>query len=130
MTDSIRQTIGSVLRWAARISGSLMVALFLVMLVGESITAIIANEGKVSIPALTIAETLEFLAVLVMLTGAVIGWWREELGGWLCAGGGVFFMLVESIEEGRFNPIWFTFAFVLIGVSFLLADWLSPRNIE
>jgi hypothetical protein len=127
---SARQTIGMVLRWAARVAGGLMVGLFLFMLIGESVGALIANEWRPSIPALTTAETLEFLAVLVMLTGTVIGWWREKIGGWLCVGGGVFFILVESIEEGRFNPIWFTFAFVLVGAAFLLADWLSPQHRE
>ncbi|MBN1121119.1 MAG: hypothetical protein JXJ17_08575 [Anaerolineae bacterium] len=127
---SARQTTGMVLRWAARVVGVLMVGLFLFMLIGESVSALIANGWKPSIPALTTAETLEFLAVIVMIAGAVIGWRREKPAGCMCIGGGVFFILVESIDEGRFNPIWFSFAFVLIGIFFLIADWLSPRSVE
>ncbi len=130
MDESARKTTGSVLRWAARAAGSLMVGLFLFMLIGESVGALIANDWVPSIPALTTAETLEFLAVMVMIAGVVTAWWREKTGGWMCVGGGVFFGLVESIDAGRFNPIWFTFVFALVGAAFLLADWLSPRHAE
>lgn len=101
-------------RWAARIIGTLLVVLFVVIFVGEVLSA-----GELSaLLSLSATEALEFAAVVVMLAGAVLAWWRELAGGLLCIAGGGLFLAVESLSAGHLDLVWFPVAFALIGATF------------
>lgn len=112
----------TITRWAARIIGALMVALFLFFFVAEGL---MPNEPG---PGLTLGESLEMIATFVMVVGAIAAWRWEALGGWLCLGGGIFFNVVESIGRGRFPLVWFPMVFVLIGLAFLLCRRATDKR--
>jgi hypothetical protein len=115
--------IVTIARWAARIIGALMVLLFAVMFIGE---AVMVSEP---FPGLTLVESLEMAAVVVMLAGALMAWRWEILGGALCLAGGIFFVIVESVQENRLRLVWFPVVFAAIGVTFILCRLASrPRS--
>ena len=118
MQSTPSKTIGIIIRWTARVVGTLMVALFVIFFVGESL---IAGE-PFPIFQLTTEETLESLAVVVMSIGALIAWRWELLGGWLCIGGGLLFNGVESIGDRAVSILWFPTVFVIVGVLFVLHE--------
>jgi hypothetical protein len=111
--------IVTIARWAARIAGTLMVLLFVFMFVGE---AAMASEP---FPGLTTVEALEMAAVVVMLVGTLLAWRWETLGGAMTLAGGIFFIIVESLQENRLRPVWFAAVFAVVGAIFIacrLAD--------
>lgn len=111
--------------WAARIIGALTVLLFAVVFIGE---VVMASEP---FPGLTLVESLEMAAVVVMLAGALLAWRWEILGGALCLAGGIFFNIVESVQENRLLLVWFPVVFAAIGVTFILCRLASrPRGQE
>ena len=110
-------------RWAARISGLLFVALVTVFLVGEGGPPnILRQPGSVQ---------LEFLAFLLMLTGYLLGWRWEALGGGLAVGGFALFfgteLAVNAKPPGGAIPL-FAVPGVLLLVSHGLAKRLSRKR--
>ena len=88
--DTLQQGVGL----AARISGLLLVALVAVFLVGEGGPPnVLRQPGPVQ---------LEFLAICLMLTGFLLGWRWEALGGGLAVGGFALFFGTELAVNG--NP--------------------------
>lgn len=110
-------------RWMARVAGTLLVMLFLVIFIGEALGA----DDPSALLRLSTTEYLEFAAVGVMLTGAILAWWRELTGGALCIAGGLLFVAVESWADGQLSLVWFPVAFALIGAAFAVVSRLSPR---
>lgn len=113
------------MRWAARVIGTLMVALFLFIFTGEALTDGIEFSGLLG---LSLGEYLEFLAVFVMMVGAVLAWWRELAGGLLCIVGGSGFNLIESLQAGGVDLFWFPLVFVGIGLIFVLCSQVETPN--
>lgn len=116
------------LRWAARVVGTLTVALFLFIFSGEVIADGFEFSGLVG---LSLGEYLEFVAVFVMMVGAILAWWRELAGGVLCVAGGALFNIVESLQAGQVDLFWFPLVFVGIGLIFILSSQAdSPRRMK
>ncbi len=115
--------ISLVIRWVARVMGSLLAALFIFMFAGYAL----AGEF-IPIFRLTLPETLEMIAVLIALIGVGIAWRWELTGGVMVFSAGLMFMLVESIESRSFDPIWFATVFMVVGVLFVLAWYLAGRS--
>jgi hypothetical protein len=123
MSQSTLHVISLVIRWAARVVGTLLVALFIFMLVGYSLSG-----DFFPIFHLNTVETLETIAVLMSLTGVGIAWRWELPGGLMVLAGGLFFNLVESIDRGNLDPVWFATVFMVVGVLFVLAWYLAGRQ--
>jgi hypothetical protein len=121
MAQQLDQTTIVVVRWFARIVGALMVALFVVFFVGESL----GGAGSSSIGRLTPIEWLEVAALLVMSAGVLLAWRWEVAGGALSLGGGLAFNVVESLGGGQVEPVWFAVVFVVVGVMFLVCGYSS-----
>jgi uncharacterized membrane protein YhdT len=116
--DSMMITL---MRWLARLVGALMVVLFVVFFVGESL-------GGDAPGHLTLGEWLEMAALLIMLAGALLAWRWEAVGGALSLGGGLAFNVVESLGGGRVELVWFAVAFMVVGALFLLCGYHSARR--
>jgi len=107
-----------VIRWAARISGLLLVALVAVFLVGEGGPPnILRQPGPVQ---------LEFLAICLMLTGFLLGWPWEALGGGLAVGGFALFFGTELAVNGK-PPAGAIPLFAVPGVLLLVSHGLAKR---
>jgi hypothetical protein len=114
------------MRWIARIVGTLMVVLFAVFFVGESL----GGDGPFPVGSLTLVEWLEMVALLIMSAGALLAWRWEALGGALSLGGGLAFNVVESLGGGGVELTWFAVVFVVIGGLFLACSYLSESAIR
>lgn len=123
MSQSNLHVISLVIRWAARVVGTLLAALFIFMFAGYAL----AGEF-LPIFHLTPAETLETIAVLIALIGIGIAWRWELPGGLMVFAAGLMFTLVESIESRNFDPIWFAIVFMVVGALFVLAWYLAGRK--
>jgi hypothetical protein len=126
MAQQLDQTTIVVIRWIARIVGALMVVLFVVFFVGESLS----GEGWFSSGPLTPVEWFEVAALLVMSAGVLLAWRWEAAGGTLSLGGGLAFNVVESLGGGRVEPVWFAVVFVVVGVMFLVCSYSSAASLR
>jgi hypothetical protein len=116
----------AVIRWLARLGGALMVILFVVFFVGESL----GGDGPFLPGPLTVGEWLEMATLLIMAAGALLAWRWEAVGGALSLGGGLAFNVVESLSGGRVALVWFALVFVVIGGLFLVCGYLSASAIR
>ena len=107
--------MATVVRWIARVLGTLTVLLIVLMAVAEGIP---------SPSSLTPAERLLFVAVIVMLVGLVTAWKWELAGGLLTICGYVFFAIVEQ----EILLPWVFLLILIIGVLFLLSWSLQRRS--
>lgn len=100
-------------RWAGRILDVLLVVLFIVFAVGE---------GLPSASQIVSLEKLGFVAVGIMLVGAVAAWRWDGLGGLLMLiGYGIFAFLNGKLVVGLFT------LFVLAGVLHLYVWWRAKE---
>ena len=97
-----------VIRWTARISASLLVALVLTIVIGEGIM----GDGLPNPLKQPISVNIESLAFLIAFVGLIAGWWREGLGGGLVLGGLVLLNLVELVMHGHFAGGAFPYIFI------------------
>lgn len=111
------KTIRAVLKWGALIAGSGMALLFVVMFVGESL-----STGWGALAYLTTEETLEFMAVFVMIAGTLAAWRWPRAGATLMVVGGLAFNVFESAWSGYLRPVWFANVFIVAGLALVLAE--------
>ena len=95
-------------RWTARISASLLVALVLTIVIGEGVM----GDGLPNPLEQPIYVNIEFLAFLIAFAGLIAGWWREGIGGGLVLGGLVLLNLVELVMHGHFAGGAFPYIFI------------------
>jgi len=106
--------VAKILRWAARILGTLFVLLILVFLVGE---------GPPKPSMLGARDRWMFLALGVMLIGLVLAWKWAGIGGLLAFAGYLLFIAI-----GKTRTIVSPFlAAGLAACLHLLAWWVSGR---
>jgi hypothetical protein len=106
--------IAKILRWAARILGTLFVLLILVFLVGE---------GPPNPSRLGARDRLMFLTLGMMLVGLVLAWKWAGIGGLLAFTGYLLFVAI-----GKPRTIVSPFlAAGTAGCLHLLAWWVSDR---
>lgn len=83
---------GLILRWSARVTGLLLVAMVLLFAIGEGVP----NISRQPVPV-----QLGFFAMGLMLVGFLVGWRWEGVGGGLALAGFATFLAVELATNGR-----------------------------
>lgn len=116
-SHSARPSITAV-RWFARISGTLLVGFLGLFVVGYG--------GLPNVLALQVPEQLGLLGMAMIAFGALLGWWRDLVGGVVALSGFVLFCSVEFAVNGA-APGGVIPLFCLPGVSLILAGVLGPR---
>lgn len=106
--------------WVARV----MAAVLLLITAG-----ILYGHGLPDPAELTRVDITLFLALLVMLLGAALGWRFERLGGALLVGGFLVFYAVNSLAGYRFSVGVVLLLFGLAGALYLLS-WASGPHPE
>jgi hypothetical protein len=114
-------TIVTLLRWTARIGGSLVLLTSLVIAV---------SEGFPNPLTLTFREQIMSISLLAMLMGIPIAWKREGSGGTLLVAGYVTFLTIESVARHSIVFISFSFFdyFLLLGLVNILVWYLMKRR--
>ena len=112
-----RKHLAVVICWVARILGSLLAVLVLVIFVGETLSGDgPGNPFKHPLPV-----QLGFVGMLAMWVGCIVGWKWQGVGALLTIGGIMTFHIIEK-------RLWLMGAFPLFdlaGILFLLCWWLK-----
>ena len=120
-------------RWSARIIGILVIAFFLMFLIGETVMAI-QEEG---FEGIELEGFFVALPIIIAAAGFIVSWWRERVGGsilivaYFLSG---FISAIVSLYQGEgFHlraPIWWliTIPFLVAGVLFLICSSLSRKT--
>ena len=110
-----------VIQWAARITGSLLLAFLLFMLVGHLVGD--AN-GPTGMQFSTNKEFIAFLFFPVTtIIGLALAYTREGLGGLLAMGSLiVLFILRTDLVQGRFLVM------LIPGLLYLVHGWMAQRS--
>lgn len=109
----------NVMRWVARITGSLMCLVFLFFFVGEAISPH-KSPNEVPIDANSVLQlTLTFIGIIGLLLA-----WKWELPGGVIA-------IVAFLALGMANPRTFPFplaVFLVPAILFIITGWLDKRT--
>lgn len=100
-----------IVRWIARVIGSLAIAFFLFMCIGE----LMFNSEPWTLEGGIVGGF-----AIVLMTGVLIAWWKEGIGGIILITGAIAFAIFIYFTAGR-NKIW---ASVLISSPFLISGVL------
>jgi hypothetical protein len=87
------------LRWAARITGSVMIAFTLFMAIGYHLEGREKHPDAAFLSGLTPLIIIMFIFWGMGLAGLIIGWWKERPGGYLSM---LCFIVVAILN--LFNP--------------------------
>ena len=110
-------------RWIARVLGVLLLLLAVAIAVGEAVA------GSSTSQSLTTREVLMMIAFVVALSGLMVGWRRETIGGALVLSGLACFYLLNYVYTGRVITGWVFIALAIPGALFLVAAW-QGRSIK
>ena len=111
------------IRWFARILGSLVLLLVLLVVIGEGL---FMEPPPGSSSKLKERDIPLMAGMITMLVGIVVAWFREGIGGLLMIGGFIPFLVDELKSEKGFNA-WFLVVFPIIGLLHLFCWWQSRR---
>ena len=105
----------TVLRWTARVIGTLILLLIAALAIGEGLHPARLFES--------LRVTLLTVAMLTMMGGTVVGWKWEGIGGLLILGGFVFFAIVKYGDALNivFGP------WLLAGLLYLECWWMKSK---
>lgn len=106
--------LASCIRWVARVTGSLLVALFLLFALGEGFHPF----------HLTAGEAILSVALWTALAGLIVAWRREGLGAALAIGGAAAFYLIHFARVGRMPGGWVFPLLWVPALGFALDAWL------
>ena len=131
MSTTKQQRIQKRIRWAARIIGLLIIAFFLMFLIGETVMSTQAEGLKFDVESLFIV-----VPAVIALAGYIVSWWREQVGGSLLILVSIAFGILPSISA---QPSWSVLQalqgwlmlgspFLITGVLFLISSWLSRKT--
>jgi hypothetical protein len=108
------------LRWMARILSILCVCIIMMFFIGEGF-----NPSK-----LTVNEWLLFIFFPFGATiGMIVGWWKENIGGFITIGCFILFYVVHYITSGRLPHGLAFLAFSSPGIVFILS-WYQNRKLN
>lgn len=110
--EKYKSKLVTALRWLARVLAAGQVALVLLIAIGEGPPNPINQPGEVQI---------EFLGMGLILTGLILGWKWEGLGGIMALAGIAIFHAIEG--KLWINPFFALFA--LTGILFLICRILT-----
>ena len=111
--------IGASVRWAARISGLLLVGLVLLIAIGEG--------GPPNILAQPLPVQIEFAAMFLMLVAFLVGWRWEAVGGVAAIAGFLLFLATELVVNGK-PPGGAISLFAIPGVLLLISSGLGVAS--
>ena len=97
--------LATIFRWIARVIGTMLVGLTLMLAIGEGVPNLFTQPFSVQ---------LGFLALALVLIGILIAWRWEFIGGLLSLGGWVLFIFAERVSLQR------SVFFILLGLPSLL----------
>jgi len=106
-------------RWSARVLGSLVVVLFAVFAIGQGV-----NPAKVGG-----AEIAQFAMLLVALSGMLVVWRRELLGGVMVVAGMLAFYLINFAASGNWPGGW-VFPLCFVPGVLALVSWGTARSLR
>ena len=111
---------GDLLRWSARVLSVVSTCLLLLFLLGEPFNA---SQGRAR----------EWLGLIFfplgIIIGAVVGWWKEGLGGGITVAGLIIFSLIFGfLLRGRISQEFWFFVFASPGLLFLASHGISRRR--
>jgi uncharacterized membrane protein len=117
----------AVIRWIARIVGTLLVLFTLFMVIGE----IIDKYGKTALETFNILQIITFIFWFLGLAGLILAWWKEGAGGifsFICT---VIFLILVKVNaivnpEASFMAI--LFIFLIPSVLFIIYWWLTKKT--
>jgi len=117
----------AVIRWIARIVGTLLVLFTLFMVIGE----IIDKYGKTALETFNILQIITFIFWFLGLAGLILAWWKEGAGGifsFICT---VIFLILVKVNaivnpEASFMVI--LFIFLIPSVLFIIYWWLTKKT--
>ena len=117
------------MRWAARIIGLLAAGFCLLILIGETVTEVLA-EGWKPINADTVVGSLIGVLGAIGLAGCIVSWWRERLASILLVLAAVGFGIHIGLYAGRNHfLVWLMMGFPYLIASVLLFNaWLLSRT--
>jgi len=105
------------LRWCTRILGVLVVGLFLLFIAGDGFDPL----------KLTSFEIPLVLALFIALTGMLLLWRRELLGGVMVIGGMISFYSINFVASGRL-PSGFVFPVCFVPGILAVVCWWTARK--
>jgi hypothetical protein len=115
-----KASLSAAIRWSARIVGSLLAALVLLLVVGHAFSP----EGLPNPFTQPPGVAIELFGLLLTWVGLLVAWKWEGAGGGMIITG----QLVFHITEGRFWLSTMGELFDLVGILFLLSWWLRKRH--
>jgi hypothetical protein len=111
MDDLIKSRMDKVVRWIARIIGTLLLLMIGLFAVGEGVP----NPLE-----MTFEELIEFVAILLISGGYIVGWKWEFSACVMILSGIAVFCAVEIILYHRFPKLsWFFWAMAIPGILYL-----------
>jgi len=111
----------NIIRWIARILGTLLVLFVLLSAVGGIIDLPPQATGN-----LTKQDIPLMIGMISMVVGIIVAWFREPIGGLLIIEGFIFFVVVELITSQNFEA-WFLVIFPIVGFLHLFSWWQSRK---
>lgn len=119
------------IRWAARIIGLIVLALFMSILVGETVASWLEEGLSFSIESLYV-----IVPAVLLLAFYLLAWWKERLGGSLLVAGYLLLSFSPSVHSIFYNQEGFTFymgmfffaaPLLISGVLFILASAIKSK---
>ncbi len=110
------------IRWAARVIGIIVGAFWVISLIASSI----AEFGT---PVLIEGYILAGL-VTINVTGVIIAWWKEKIGGIIIVAAAAALCTFSYIEAGHnkiLAMLFSGFPFLISGILFLIIWWRSKK---
>ncbi len=127
--ESRQYNLARGMKLAGQIIGLVATSFFFAFLAGEAISDIIAKGWA----AITAESILMGILIIVALTGGILSWWRERLGGILLVLASIGLGILISARAGHTNFI----PWLIIGLPFLVAGglllsawWLERKIIK
>ncbi len=111
-----------IIRWLARIIGTLSVAVFLFLIVAESV-----EKGRIDVESDRVPMTAFLLLAFI---GLIIAWKREGFGGAMALGGLVAFNILAPSSPSK-GGIWVvTGLYGLPALLFIFCWWQTRKKLK
>jgi hypothetical protein len=123
-----------VINWAARILGLIVLVFFLMILIGEMVTAIQDEGFEFDVESLYV-----ILPTIIALTGYILGWWHKITGGSLLIFVSIVFGILTSVSAWQHQTPWSSvrafvawsiigLPFLVIGALYLISAYLDRKT--
>jgi hypothetical protein len=113
----------NIFRLLGRALGSFLVILIFLIFLGEGV-----YEGLPTGYQFSAREIWLFVFLILGVAGMLLAWRNELWGGALTLAGGLLFIAINSIPEGRLRGGWVFYCIVLAGALFLASHYTTRRR--